>query len=432
MRPASFRSCRIRPTFHARDARLRRCNLFPTTKPIGDRPSGRGEADARGGRGSGCHVGAAARVRGADRVRQRPARGRAPVNPACLRKPWTPPTAAVPVPSGASSSGSERGAARRPARCSSGTHRGFGGGLAAGCRSRCAAPSTRATWFRTRCSRRSCGSAASRRDRPARCEPTFAERSRTESVTSCGAPPVTDVADALTLDQEVEWERCAGLATPANRRVLDSLRSFGAIFAGRPAADAALRSGPPTSTEPFADARVRRVLHALLAIAAVDVAAALLVLSATWNDYRGEHGELAVFLTTLFLGHVATACVLLLAGRGDQRAWLLGGFFLLKATLAPLHMVYASVWEIQPHLIEALPWKRLRRPSCSLTSTYSRSCSRPLSSGRSLASARVPAAGPGSMASRVAWCRSALGSAARCGSRSRCRSSSRRQGRGRR
>ncbi|MXW34837.1 MAG: hypothetical protein F4Z60_04405, partial [Chloroflexi bacterium] len=163
---------------------------------------------------------------------------------------------------------------------------------------------------------------------------------------------VTDVADALTLDQEVEWERCAGLATPANRRVLDSLRSLGAIFAGRPAADAALRSGPPTSTEPFAGARVRRVLHALLAIAALDVAAALLVLSSTWNDYRGAHGELAVFLTTLFLGHVATACVLLLAGRGDQRAWLLGGFFLLKATLAPLHMVYASVWEIQPHLID--------------------------------------------------------------------------------
>ena len=85
------------------------------------------------------------------------------------------------------------------------------------------------------------------------------------------------------------------------------------------------------ASEPFAGARVRRVLHALLAIAAVDVAAALLVLSSTWNDYRGEHGELAVFLTTLFLGHVATACVLLLAGRGDQRAWLLGGFFLLKA-----------------------------------------------------------------------------------------------------
>jgi len=128
---------------------------------------------------------------------------------------------------------------------------------------------------------------------------------------------VTDVADALTLDQEVEWERCAGLATPANRRVLDSLRDLGAIFAGRPAAGAALRSGPPPGSEPFAGARVRRALHALLAIAAVDVAAALLVLSSTWNDYRGAHGELAGFLTTLFLGHVATACVLLLAGRGS-------------------------------------------------------------------------------------------------------------------
>ena len=44
--------------------------------------------------------------------------------------------------------------------------------------------------------------------------------------------------------------------------------------------------------------------------------------------------------------------MLLLAGRGDQRTWLLGGFLLLKATLAPLHMVYASLWKIQPHMIE--------------------------------------------------------------------------------
>ena len=45
---------------------------------------------------------------------------------------------------------------------------------------------------------------------------------------------------------------------------------------------------------------------------------------------------------------------MLLLGRGDRRTWLLGGFFLLKATLAPLHIVYASVWEIQPHMIEGL------------------------------------------------------------------------------
>ena len=67
---------------------------------------------------------------------------------------------------------------------------------------------------------------------------------------------VTDVADALTLDQEVEWEQCAGLATPANRRVLDSLRDLDAISAGRPAAAgplpdahaALLRSRPAVRT----------------------------------------------------------------------------------------------------------------------------------------------------------------------------------------
>ena len=33
---------------------------------------------------------------------------------------------------------------------------------------------------------------------------------------------VVDVADALTLRQQVDSDRCAGLATSAHRRVLDS------------------------------------------------------------------------------------------------------------------------------------------------------------------------------------------------------------------
>ena len=33
---------------------------------------------------------------------------------------------------------------------------------------------------------------------------------------------VVDVADALTLRQQVDSDRCAGLVTPAHRRVLDS------------------------------------------------------------------------------------------------------------------------------------------------------------------------------------------------------------------
>ena len=41
-----------------------------------------------------------------------------------------------------------------------------------------------------------------------------------------------DVADALTLHREVQWDRCARLATPANRRVLDNLRELSGLFAG--------------------------------------------------------------------------------------------------------------------------------------------------------------------------------------------------------
>ena len=41
---------------------------------------------------------------------------------------------------------------------------------------------------------------------------------------------VVDVAGALTLHQEVQWDRCERLATPANRWVLPSLRAFSCII----------------------------------------------------------------------------------------------------------------------------------------------------------------------------------------------------------
>ena len=116
---------------------------------------------------------------------------------------------------------------------------------------------------------------------------------------------------------------------------------------------------------------MRRVLGAMVAVSALEVVAALLLLPWTWTDYHREHDELAVYLTTLFVGHAATAGLLLLAGRGDQRTWLLGAYFLLKATLAPLHMFYASLWEIPPHVIEGFllesagPGQAARLPLCA-------------------------------------------------------------------
>ncbi len=163
---------------------------------------------------------------------------------------------------------------------------------------------------------------------------------------------VADAIDAVTLGQDVHWDRCASLATPAGRGALENLRALSRAFAsahspGHPAARSAA-----TGSEPYAGVFVRRFLGAMVAISALEVAAALLLLPWIWNDYHREHGDIAVFLTTLVLGHATTACVLLLAGRGDRRAWLLGAYFLLKATQVPLHIFLASLWEIPVPRVE--------------------------------------------------------------------------------
>ena len=162
---------------------------------------------------------------------------------------------------------------------------------------------------------------------------------------------VVDAIDAVTLSQDVHWARCARLVAPARRGELDNLRALSPAFAARPL------SGHPaaasTDSESYAGPVARRLLGAIVAIAAAEAAAMLLLLPWVWNGYHSEHGGLAVSLTILFAGHVTTACLLLLAGRRDRRTRLLGAYFLLKAPAAGLHMTAASLWELPPHLIEA-------------------------------------------------------------------------------
>ena len=93
---------------------------------------------------------------------------------------------------------------------------------------------------------------------------------------------------------------------------------------------------------------MRRAVHALIAIATIEVAATLLLLPWAWGDYLREHGEVAVYMTTKFAGHAAGAGLLLWAGRRDWRTWLLGVYCLLKATQAPLLMLQAFVLELPP------------------------------------------------------------------------------------
>ena len=75
---------------------------------------------------------------------------------------------------------------------------------------------------------------------------------------------VAEVADALTLDQDVDWDRCRRQATPANRRSLDNLRLVAGVFSGSQAAEGASASAA-TNLQPFAGVFVRRAMQALMA-----------------------------------------------------------------------------------------------------------------------------------------------------------------------
>ena len=157
---------------------------------------------------------------------------------------------------------------------------------------------------------------------------------------------VGEVADALTLDQQVQWERCARLAAGAEREQIENLRVIERVLASRPAAGPAAEAVPATRL--YGSAVVRRVVHALIAIASIEVVATLLLLPWAWGDYYRAHGELAVYMTTNLVGYAAGAGLLLWAGRGDWRTWLLGVYFLLEATTAPLHMLQAFFLELPP------------------------------------------------------------------------------------
>ena len=157
---------------------------------------------------------------------------------------------------------------------------------------------------------------------------------------------VGDVADALTLDQQVQWERCARLAAGAECEQIENLRVIERVLASRPAAGPAAETVPATRL--YGSAAVRHAVHALIAIASIEVAATLLLLPWAWGDFSRAHGEMAVFMTTRLVGFSAGAGLLLWAGRGDWRTWLLGVYCLLMATHSPLYMLQAFFLELPP------------------------------------------------------------------------------------
>ena len=167
---------------------------------------------------------------------------------------------------------------------------------------------------------------------------------------------VADAADAVAWNQAVPWDRWATRATPAERRMVDNLRSLAEVFGSGDAArpDSVTNVGAP---DPAADGFAHRAVIALLAIAALEVAGALVQLPWRWDDYHREHGVVAVYLAAMLCGHAASAAVLLFAGRGDRRSWLLGCWFLLKASVPSLHMLPAFLGFMpSPDQLQAAAW----------------------------------------------------------------------------
>ena len=155
---------------------------------------------------------------------------------------------------------------------------------------------------------------------------------------------VEEVADALTRNQAVQWERCARLAAPADRGALDNLRAIAPAILGRDAPGDATPAGPGSSWSALA----RWGTRVLGAIAAIEVASALLLLPWFWGDYHREHGDVALFFANHLVGFGVTAFLLLVAGRRESRAWLLGLYCLLSASQSAHLMLPAFLLDMPP------------------------------------------------------------------------------------
>ena len=145
---------------------------------------------------------------------------------------------------------------------------------------------------------------------------------------------VGDVAEALTLDRDVQWDRCAKRAAPADREKIRNLWILSRVFRSRLTAGQSARTAPATGRDPRAGRFVRRAVNALIAIAAVEVAAALVVLPWSWEGFFSEQGAVSVHLAIMLAGLGAGACLLLFADGRERRTRALGLYCLFKATQA--------------------------------------------------------------------------------------------------
>ena len=145
---------------------------------------------------------------------------------------------------------------------------------------------------------------------------------------------ISNLAEALTLDREVQWDRLAKRALPADRDKLQNLRIISRVLRRRPTAGQTFGTAPTTSLDSRIGTLVRWAVKALVAIAAVEVTAALIVLAWSWESDFGEQGDASVIVAIALSELVASACLLLFGGGRERRTRALGLYCLLKATMS--------------------------------------------------------------------------------------------------
>ena len=135
-----------------------------------------------------------------------------------------------------------------------------------------------------------------------------------------------DVADAVGSNQAVDWRRCAGQLTVANRVALDNLRTLSPLFSARGDSTA---TGAAASSSELESASSRLVLRAIWLLAALLVGVALTRVVLVPGALSGPFAIPQVLVALSFTSCAWFLCV---GGRGDRRARLLGAMFGLVAT----------------------------------------------------------------------------------------------------
>ena len=160
-----------------------------------------------------------------------------------------------------------------------------------------------------------------------------------------------DVAGAVASSEGVDWDRARRVARPDQRRVLDNLRVLSRVFAG--VGHGSLDRFRATVGDPVGTAFVRLAFGALVAVAALHVAGSLVTIA--WSWHRAIDAPFALPRMLVLVSFLVCAVVLLVGGRLDRRAQLMGAVFLVSAS-SFWHLFTETRWVLPEAFQPALLW----------------------------------------------------------------------------